>query len=224
MGLAGQYLAKSAIFLGSAVLCIPALIALFMIRSDEIDYARARNAGSGKQAKSFQRLFDLGKNRTLYIFAGCVFLFQLADASMLPVVGQDLAQGRSESASLLMAGLIVVPQILVALALAVGWILFRKVGAQAAPACRLRTGNCPGGPVCVLYRLYRAHRWSIAWWNQRSGRDGGHGSGHHRPHDGNRALQFGARLHRDGNRCCRLGQYHRDRVYFSDVWPLGGVL
>ena len=115
MGLAGQYLAKSAIFLGSAALCIPALIALFMIRSDEIDYARARNAGSGKQAKSFQRLFDLGKNRTLYIFAGCVFLFQLADASMLPVVGQDLAQGRSESASLLMAGLIVVPQILVAL-------------------------------------------------------------------------------------------------------------
>ena len=115
MGLAGQYLAKSAIFLGSAALCIPALIALFMICSDEIDYARARNAGSGKQAKSFQRLFDLGKNRTLYIFAGCVFLFQLADASMLPVVGQDLAQGRSESASLLMAGLIVVPQILVAL-------------------------------------------------------------------------------------------------------------
>jgi hypothetical protein len=73
MGLAGQYLAKSAIFLGSAALCTPALIALFMIRSDEIDYARARNAGSGKQAKSFQRLFDLGKNRTLYIFAGCVF-------------------------------------------------------------------------------------------------------------------------------------------------------
>ena len=30
MGLAGQYLAKSAIFLGSAALCIPALIALFI--------------------------------------------------------------------------------------------------------------------------------------------------------------------------------------------------
>jgi MFS family permease len=43
------------------------------------------------------------------IFAGCVFLFQLADA------GQDLAQGRNEAASLLIAGLIVVPQILVAL-------------------------------------------------------------------------------------------------------------
>src|SRR5690348_5641705 len=92
MGLAGQYFAKSAIFLGSAALCIPALIALSRIRADEIDYARARNAGTGKQAKSYHRIFDLGKNRNLYIFAACVFLFQFADASLLPIVGQNLAQ------------------------------------------------------------------------------------------------------------------------------------
>ena len=115
MGLAGQYFAKSAIFLGAAALCIPALIALSRIRADEIDYARARNAGKGEQAKSYHRIFDLGKNRKLYIFAVCVFLFQLADASLLPVVGQNLAQSEAEHASLLMAGLIVVPQIVVAL-------------------------------------------------------------------------------------------------------------
>jgi MFS family permease len=115
MGLAGQYFAKSAIFLGAAALCIPALIALSRIRSDEIDYARARNAGKGEQAKSYHRIFDLGKNRNLYIFSACVFLFQFADASMLPVVGQDLARGETEYASLLMAGLIVVPQIVVAI-------------------------------------------------------------------------------------------------------------
>jgi hypothetical protein len=115
MGLAGQYFAKSAIFLGSAALCIPALIALSQIRADEIDYARARNAGRGEQAKSYYRIFDLGKNRKLYIFAVCVFLFQFADASLLPVVGQNLAQSKTEYASLLMAGLIVVPQIVVAL-------------------------------------------------------------------------------------------------------------
>jgi MFS family permease len=61
MGLAGQYFAKSAIFLGSAALCVPALIALSRIRGDEIDYARARNAGKGEQAKSYHRIFDLGK-------------------------------------------------------------------------------------------------------------------------------------------------------------------
>lgn len=92
--------------------------------------------------------------------------------------------------------------------------------------CRRRSTAVGALPACAMHQSrqhYRADRWSIAWWNQRSGRDGGHGSGHHRPHDGNRALQFGARLHRDGNRCCRLGQYHRDWVHFSDVRPLGGV-
>src|SRR5205823_5834400 len=61
------------------------------------------------------RIFCLGKNRKLYFFAVCVFLFQLADASLLPVVGENLAQSKTEYASLLMAGLIVVPQIVVAL-------------------------------------------------------------------------------------------------------------
>jgi len=115
MGLAGHYWAKSAIFLASAALCIPALIALSRIRGDEIDYARARNAGVGKQSKSFQRVFDLGKNPKLYIFAACIFLFQFADASMLPIVGQNLAEHHNEPATVLMAGLIVVPQLVVGL-------------------------------------------------------------------------------------------------------------
>src|ERR1700758_848113 len=114
MGAPGQYIAKSAIFLGAAALCIPALIALSFIRSDEIDYARARNAGIGRRAANFQRIFDLTKNLKLYIFAGCIFLFQLADATMLPVISEDLAQAKNQSASLLMAGLIVPPQIIAA--------------------------------------------------------------------------------------------------------------
>ena len=115
MGLAGQYIAKNAIFLGTAALCIPALIALSCIRGDEIDYARARNAGLGKQSKSFQRIFEVGKNPKLYIFAACIFAFQFADAAMLPVVGQNLAQNQHEPSSVLMAGLIVVPQLMVGL-------------------------------------------------------------------------------------------------------------
>jgi hypothetical protein len=49
---------------------VPALIALVRIRGDEIDYARARNAGIGKQAGNIHRVFDIGKNPKLYIFAG----------------------------------------------------------------------------------------------------------------------------------------------------------
>lgn len=114
MGAAGQYIAKSAIFLGAAALCIPALIALSFIRSNEIDYARARNAGIGHHAANFQRIFDLSKNLSLYIFAGCIFLFQLADASMLPVISENLAVDKNQSGSLLIAGLIVMPQIIAA--------------------------------------------------------------------------------------------------------------
>src|SRR5215467_14203396 len=113
MGAAGQYISKTAIFFGAAALCIPALIALSLIRSDEIDYARARNAGRG--AADIQRIFDLGKNLRLYIFAACIFLFQLADAAMLPVVSQNLAQDKNQSSSLLVAGLIITPQLIAAM-------------------------------------------------------------------------------------------------------------
>jgi MFS family permease len=139
MGLAGQYFAKSAIFFGAAALCIPALIALSRIRADEIDYARARNAGRGEQAKSYHRIFDLGKNRNLYIFSACVFLFQFADASLLPVVGQNLAQSETEYASILMAGLIVVPQIVVAL-LSQWWVTIPKNG-DANHCCFWASGS-----------------------------------------------------------------------------------
>jgi MFS family permease len=115
MGLAGQYIAKSAIFLGAAVLCVPALVALSCIRSDEIDYARARNAGVGKHAANFQRMFDLGKNTKLYVFAACIFLFQFSDASMLPVLSEELAHYQNQPTSILMAVLIVAPQIVAAL-------------------------------------------------------------------------------------------------------------
>ncbi len=114
MGAAGQYISKSAIFFGAAALCIPALIALSFIRSDEINYARARNAGVGQNAANIQRIFDLTKNLSLYVFAGCIFLFQLADASMLPVISEDLALEKNRSTSLLTAGLIVIPQIIAA--------------------------------------------------------------------------------------------------------------
>jgi hypothetical protein len=44
MGLLGTYLSNHAIFLAAAALCLTALIALQRIKSDEIDYIRARNA------------------------------------------------------------------------------------------------------------------------------------------------------------------------------------
>ena len=115
MGAAGTYLSDAAIFFSAAALCIPALIALSTIRGEEIDYAKARNAVAGKKTVNSARVIDLLKNRSLVLFAGALMLFQLADASMLPMVGENLARSGANGTPLWMSGLIVAPQIVVAL-------------------------------------------------------------------------------------------------------------
>jgi MFS family permease len=116
MGVAGAYIAKSAIFALAAMLCIPALIALSRIRGDEIDYARARNATTGsKRAANVASVLDLAKNRKLVLFTAATLLFQLADASMLPLIGERLATSIQYDAAIWMSGLIIVPQIVVAI-------------------------------------------------------------------------------------------------------------
>jgi MFS family permease len=60
-------------------------------------------------------VIDLAKNRNLVLFAGCLVLFQFANASILPIVSEDLATDGAPMGSLLIAGLILPPQILVAI-------------------------------------------------------------------------------------------------------------
>ncbi len=113
MGFVGVY-AMGAIFGAAAALCIPALIALSLIRPQEIDYARARNAARGHRAAQIGRVTDLLKNRRLVLFTAALVLFQLANASMLPLIGENLATTIPTQSSLWMSGLIIVPQIVVA--------------------------------------------------------------------------------------------------------------
>jgi MFS family permease len=113
MGVVGAYFAVGSIFLAAAALCIPALIALAFIRPNEIDYARARNAGTAQHAK-IERAFVLLKNHRLVLFTAALVLFQLADASMLPLIGENLATTTTTASSVWIAGLIIVPQIVVA--------------------------------------------------------------------------------------------------------------
>ena len=123
MGFVGAYFSLGMIFVAAAGLCIPALIALAFIRPEEINYARARNAKSsttsgtksGSQAPEFSRVLDLFKNRGLALFTAAMVLFQLADASMLPLIGENLAKTQTMGSSLWMSGLIIVPQIVVAI-------------------------------------------------------------------------------------------------------------
>jgi MFS family permease len=115
MGALAAFLSNGAIFIAAALLCLPALVALSRIKSDEIDYVRARNATKRDDSFDLQKLTDLGRNWNLLLFGGCMVLFHLANASLLPLVSQNLAQGRQALGPLFMAGLLIVPQVIVAI-------------------------------------------------------------------------------------------------------------
>jgi len=114
MGLFGTYASVSAIFVVAALLCIPALIALDRIRPEEIDYVRARNAAVRDRSLELQRIADLSRNRNLLLFAACLVLFHFSNASLLPLVSENLALSKLALSPLFLAGLIVAPQIVVA--------------------------------------------------------------------------------------------------------------
>jgi hypothetical protein len=74
-------------------LAIPVLIALTQIRGKEIDFGRASGAEQARTDRPERATRDaaLLRNRRLLIFAFCGVLFQLANASMLPLVSGMLA-------------------------------------------------------------------------------------------------------------------------------------
>jgi len=115
MGLMGSYFSTRVIFFAASALCLPALVALSQIRPREIDYRKARNASADDGGTRIQSVKDIVKSRNLLLFTLCLILFQFADASLLPLVAQNLGADKGEPASLMTSGLIAVPQLVVVL-------------------------------------------------------------------------------------------------------------
>ena len=59
---------------------------------------------------------DLLNSRGLLAFAGAAILFRLADISMLPLVSEGLGSRRGRLGAIFMAGTIIIPQLIVAVA------------------------------------------------------------------------------------------------------------
>jgi MFS family permease len=99
------------------VLAIPVLVALNRIRAEEIDFERASGAehAQANRPERAGRYTALLKNRPLLIFAICMILFQVANASMLPLVNGMLASEGKGQAAPFVAALIIAPQLIVAL-------------------------------------------------------------------------------------------------------------
>lgn len=116
MGIVGYVLSTRDILLVAAILGCPVLWALIRIRPTDIHFGRSCGAPDHHHPihppPRASRVV-LFKDRRLVTFAICLFLFQLANASILPLTGETLAH--AEGASPIMSAFIVVPQIIVAL-------------------------------------------------------------------------------------------------------------
>jgi MFS family permease len=116
MGACGYFLSARAVFFVTAALLGPALLALRMIAPKEVDPERAHGGPpEHRGGKLTSELLELARKRRLLIFAGCIMLFHLANAAMLPLMGSVLTMRSSQWATVLIAACIVGPQVLVAI-------------------------------------------------------------------------------------------------------------
>lgn len=115
MGGVGYFFSTSAVFFVTAALLFPALFVLRRMAWQEIDPERAH--GNMPEHHSHEPPIDvrnLLSRRPLLIFGGCILLFHLANAAMLPLMGSVLTTRSSEWATVLIAACMVGPQLVVA--------------------------------------------------------------------------------------------------------------
>lgn len=122
MGFVGYVLSTRFIFVATAALAVPTLLMLVQISTAHIHFGRSCGAtealdpadhGHAKPVRLARSV--LWKDRRLLVFTTCLVLFQFANSSMLPLLGENLAQGEGREATLVLSALIIVPQIIVAL-------------------------------------------------------------------------------------------------------------
>src|SRR6202166_2084661 len=151
MGFIAYFLSYRAIFIAAPALVLPLLLALGRIQPSDIHLDRASCIPNhqGPSAPPRARLRSLWKTPGLLLFAGCVFLFQMANASMLPLAGEAFAYNEEALSSLIVTALIIVPQVIVAIMAPVGWTPGEHVGTPTTAADRLHSIADPRAGVCL---------------------------------------------------------------------------
>ena len=109
-----------AIFAVAALLAVPAAVSLSCIDARQIDYARARGAIQNLGKVQTEGWSALLKDRILVYFLATAFLFHLANAAMLPELGEMLSKDHLKAAAPFMSACIIVTQFVIAISAA--WI------------------------------------------------------------------------------------------------------
>ena len=113
MGLIGYLVSNQAVFIVTAALAVPAMLALRGVEPREIDPHAGSTQAEFVPPQGLAHWRAILSNRILYALFGAMLLFHVANAAMLPLVGSTLTLRSSESPALLIAACIVVPQVMV---------------------------------------------------------------------------------------------------------------
>lgn len=111
-GIIGHFVAREGIFYLVATVAVISAISVLFIREEEIDHEVARGAKAEKNSGE-EKISGFGailRDRRILAFALAIALFHFANAAMLPLVGQYMADGTERGASLYMSASIVVAQ------------------------------------------------------------------------------------------------------------------
>lgn len=147
MGLTGYWVAERAVFLLAAVLAVPGLLALRLVPSNAPEPVDVTGRLRTEPRLGLRRLLT---DRRLLAFAGCVGLFHLANAAMLPLAASEATERIGSRAELVIAACIVVPQMVVAL---------------MSPAVGRAADRWGRRPVMVLGFLALPLRGALLSWN-----------------------------------------------------------
>ncbi|MEI9987250.1 MAG: MFS transporter [Aliidongia sp.] len=118
MGACGYYLPERYVFVLTAVLTAPAIVAVLPISRFESALAARPIAAKADHEVAPERWRAIGRliaDPRLAVFAVCAALFTLANAALLPLVSSAVTKRATDEANLLIAACIILPQILVAL-------------------------------------------------------------------------------------------------------------
>jgi MFS family permease len=115
MGTFGYYIGDRAVFLLTAALGIPALVAIEMIRDADIARPKPRPMTElAAKPKGDNWSWRVLGDRRLLVYCLCVSLFQLANAAMLPIAAGMVTKQAGSEAQLVIAACIVAPQLVTA--------------------------------------------------------------------------------------------------------------
>ena len=132
MGLIGYFISNRSVFFFVALLAVPTIMALLLIRPGDIDYEMARGSedfeDDDKEDGKVDRkddgkpagILNLVEDRQLMIFLCCAVMFHFANAAMLPLLGEMLAKGKGRDSMMFMSACVVTTQFTITLI--AGWV------------------------------------------------------------------------------------------------------